>query len=133
MTLVLQEKWQKQLAKKDFLHYQKLYSLFERGELTLPQSFKLTASIGQLIPLRQAKNHRGERLIICFYHNNTADELHPLFNVHLRANGDDLTQTVSIPNITLKPRQTTLWTVIFNDKSQPFKDGWLINTSAIVD
>lgn len=123
MTLILQEKWQKQLAPVDYNQYKNLYHTYVKHQLTYLEDIGLRASIGKLIPLRQAKNHAGQRLIICFYLNTTQTTLSPSFTATLPS--CDVVD-VTIPHLSLAPGEATLWTIIFTAPTTPFTEGWLV-------
>ncbi|GEM02073.1 hypothetical protein SAMN05421839_10520 [Halolactibacillus halophilus] len=125
MTLILQDKWQKQLAAIDYHHYKKLYWAYLNNQLTDLEDIGLIATTGKLTALRQAKNHAGHRLIICFYHNTTLEILIPSFTATLPTSES---VTITIPNLTLAPGEATLWTVIFTAPMTDFTDGWLVSS-----
>lgn len=126
MTLILQDKWQKQLAPVDYNHYKNLYHTYVKHQLTDLEDIGLRASIGKLIPLRQAKNHAGHRLIICFYENTTQTTLSPSFTATLPS---DKGVDVTIPRLSLAPGEVTLWTIIFTAPTVPFTEGGLVSIS----
>lgn len=124
MTLILQDKWQKQLAPVDYHHYKTLYQAYLKDQLTYLEDIGLCASMGKLIPLRQAKNHAGHRLIICFYQNTTEETIAPTFTATLSSSE---AVAVNIPNLTLAPGEASLWTVIFTAPKTTFTEGWLVS------
>jgi 3-dehydroquinate dehydratase len=126
MTLILQDKWQKQLAPVDDHYYKMLYQAYLNNQLTELEDISLFASTGKLTALRQAKNHAGHRLIICFYHNTTEETIMPTFTATLPTSEST---AVTIPNLTLAPGEATLWTVIFTAPTTAFTDGWLVSSN----
>ncbi len=126
LTLILQDKWQKQLAAIDYRHYKSLYHAYLKNQLTSLEDIGLYASKGKLIALRQAKNHAGHRLIICFYQNTTEESIVPTFTATLPSSE---AVAVTIPNLTLAPGDVTLWTIIFTAPTNTFTEGWLVKTN----
>lgn len=126
MTLILQDKWQKQLAAVDYHYYKTLYQAYLNHHLTDLEDIGLVATTGKLTALRQAQNHAGHRLIICFYHNTTEDTIMPTFTATLPTAES---AAVMIPNLTLAPGEATLWTVIFTAPTTAFTDGWLVSSN----
>lgn len=124
MTLILQDKWKKQLPPVDYDHYKALYHAYLNNQLSYLEDISLFASTGKLIPLRQAKNHAGHRLIICFYQYTGVEASVPTFTASLKSTESVV---VTIPTLTLAPGETTLWTIIFTTPMTAFTEGWLVS------
>lgn len=130
LSLILQEKWQKQLASCDQSIYQNLYAQYLSNQLSRLETIHLKASIGKLVPLRQAKNHKNERLITCFFQNTIAQTIEPSFTATLQTNNRIIQKEIIIPRLSLAPNDVTLWTIIFDSSEETFFEGWLVDMSA---
>lgn len=126
LSLVLQEKWSKQLAKKDYDHYLQLFEAITNKHKVVKH---LYLTNGRVTPLKLASNHKSQSLLTIFYKNISQTQINdPEFIICYDYKGTQLSGKFKIHDLELKPNESTLWTLIF-DTHVPLvsEETWLVS------
>ncbi|MCT2536281.1 SLAP domain-containing protein [Aquibacillus koreensis] len=118
--LLFEKSWQKQIAEKDRIHIENIFS-----------ELLSTSEFPYFTPLREAKNHKGDLLVTVIIHN-TSKQVLSFTKTKLSYISNEATianHIFSIPALEIPPHTSMPWTFIFPidqiDNSMEFKGGEL--------